>query len=197
MSVRTVIEAAKNGDFQLLRDLVAEKVDVNEQDEGGWTALNWAAGRGDSEAVVFLVENGADVTLTGSDKRTALMIARAAKRDKVVEILTSVEKTLGVWKDPRATQPYCKAYHLGELRRFENWSELPVGTTGEASRRGGTAERPRPSALDDSEIVFLHQDFAVTKTMWHGEEVIFDQVTPEWKAFCHTTLEFPIPPDLA
>jgi len=41
--------------------------------------------------------------------------------------------------------------------------------------------------------VFLHQDLTVTSSMWHNEDVVFDNVTPEWQEFCHTVLNFRVP----
>jgi hypothetical protein len=32
--------------------------------------------------------------------------------------------------------------------------------------------------------------------MWHGEDVLFDRITPAWQTFCETTLDFRIPADL-
>lgn len=32
--------------------------------------------------------------------------------------------------------------------------------------------------------------------MWHDEDVVFDQVTPEWKDFCEHMLEFAVPDDI-
>jgi hypothetical protein len=32
--------------------------------------------------------------------------------------------------------------------------------------------------------------------MWHGENVIFNQVTTEWKEFCAVALKFKAPEDL-
>jgi hypothetical protein len=32
--------------------------------------------------------------------------------------------------------------------------------------------------------------------MWRGEEVIFDHVTPEWKEFCVSVLDFKVEDDL-
>ena len=44
--------------------------------------------------------------------------------------------------------------------------------------------------------MFLHEDYTVTESMWHNENVIFNQVTPEWKQFCTNQLRFRIPDDL-
>jgi hypothetical protein len=172
-----LIAAARDGDIGTIDRLLGGGADVNERDEHGWTALNWAAGKGDAKMVARLLERGADVTLTGRDNRTPLMIASAADRREVVDLLTEAERKRGVWKDPRETRRYCKAFRACDLRAFPGW---PVGA----------------AALPDDQIVYLHQDFTVTRSMWHGEDVLFDAVSSDWKAFCEGTLAFAIPADL-
>lgn len=177
-----VIEAAKSGDTAALKTLLEGGANANEQDDRGWSPLSWAAGRGDAEAVSLLLEHGGDVALTGQDQRTPLMIATAADHKEVVEILTEAEKRRGVWQDPSESQPYCKAYYLRDLRRFLGWSESRFNWQEPAG--DGPGEAP----LLDGDIAYLHQDFTVTKSMWHGESVLFNQVTPEWRAFCESEL---------
>jgi hypothetical protein len=184
VSEHKVIEAAKAGDRETLAHLLADGADIHEQDENGWTALNWAAGAGDAETVRLLLERGADVTRTGRDLRTPLAIAKAAGRKQVAEILTAREQELGVWEDPRLTQPYCKAYYLKQLREFPDWPSIAVEPGGD-----------RPST-EGEDVAYVHQDFTVTESMWHGEDVIVGQVTPAWKEFCETRLQFAIPEDL-
>lgn len=181
MSGASVIEAAKSGDTSLLDKLVSQGANINEQDEHGWSALNWAAGRGDAETVKSLLRLGADVTLTGRDKRTALAIAKAANRPDTVEVLKTAEQQRGVWQDPALSCQYCKAYTLKELRRYEKWQEQQEGS-----------ERP---PLSDDDVVFVHQDFTVTKNIWQGEDVIYKDLTPAWQAFCRERLGFAIPDD--
>ena len=178
MNETKLIEAAKSGDIRALRSLLAGGAEVNEQDEQGWTPLNWAAGRGDAEAVEVLVAHGADLAARGRDRRTPLMIAKAAGRQEVVAMLTEAEKKAEIWIDPRRTRPYCRAYYLEDLRRFPAFAE-----------RGGAEASER-------EVVYLHQDFTVTRSMWHGENVIFESRDPEWEAFCGGELGFAIPDDL-
>lgn len=186
MSETSLIDAVKEGDRERLEMQLDEGADVNQQDEQGWTPLCWAAGRGDDATVRLLLDRGGDVTATGRDQRTPLMIAKAAGHREVGEILTEAEKEKGVWEDPRETRPYCKAYYLREMAAFDDWPEDVEA--GEAD--GGDDEGP------SEPILYLHQDFTVTRSMWHGEDVVFDQVTPEWKAFCQDELEFAIPEDL-
>jgi hypothetical protein len=187
-----LIEAAANGDTKTLRELLQGGAAVDAQDEQGWTPLCWAAGRGDAAAVRLLLEHGADVTLAGRDQRTPLRIARAAERREVVEILAEAERSRGVWVDPRAGQPYCRAYYLGELRRFREWSESRLNWREPSAPEGGAGD----AALTDDDIAYLHQDFTVTKSMWHEESVIFNRVTPEWRAFCEAELGFAVSEEL-
>lgn len=184
MSDLKVIEAVRNGEMTALKALLAGRANVDEQDEQGWTPLCWAAGRGDAEAVTLLLDHGADFTRTGRDRRTPLMIASAADRKEVVAILSEAEKKAGTRQDPRETKPYCKAYYLKDMRRFPGWSESRVNWQESAGE--GDGEFPLP----DNGIVYLHQDYTVTKSMWHKESVIFDQVTAGWREFCESELGF-------
>ena len=80
---------------------------------------------------------------------------------------------------------YCKAYLAEELRRFPEWQErvqpLVVGP-GEADDSGGVTE-----------YFFLHDDYVVTASVHRDEQVTFDHVTPDWKAFCEGVLNFTAP----
>ena len=128
--------------------------------------------------MALLLARGADVTLTGRDNRTPLMIAKAAGRDEAARLLTEAEQQRGVWEDPRTTREYCKAYYASDLQGFA----------------GGAPAALLARASDD--VVYVHQDFTVTQSMWHGEDVLVDVVTPEWRAFCEDTLGFALPADL-
>ena len=81
-----------------------------------------------------------------------------------------------------AERKYCTAYHLGDLRRYSEWSENKLN--------------PESQELADTDVVFLHQDYKVTKSMWADEDVIFDKVTDQWKDFCNTQLRFVVPDSL-
>jgi hypothetical protein len=76
---------------------------------------------------------------------------------------------------------YCKAYHLKDLRQFNGWVE---------KRAENQAE------LADETICYVWDDFTVVTSPILENSIIFDNVTPEWQHFCHTTLKFEIPEDL-
>ncbi len=187
MAELELIEAAKNGELQVVERLLSSGAQVNEQDDQGWTPLNWAASNGNVEIVTLLLEHGADVTMTDRDNRTSLMTANAANYREVAALLTEAEKKRGVQQGAREASAYCKAYYLRNLRRFEGWSEILLSDGTKWGDEGAQADLTA-DALSDEHIVYLHQDFTVTKSMWHGEDVIFDNITPAWRTFCETTL---------
>jgi hypothetical protein len=100
---------------------------------------------------------------------------------------------------------YCKAYYVKCFREYPNWSEREVaglhaelleetnGTTDQSNGGGAdhTATAPRP--LSDDDVLFLHDNYHVTDSVFADEHVVFDAVTPEWRTFCESVLGFEIP----
>lgn len=190
-----VCEAARSGDRALVERLLADGCSVHQRGEQHWTPLHFAAGKGDLALVELLVAKGADIAARGHDRRTPLMVAKAACRDAVSHFLAEREQAQGIWEPPTLANPYCKAYRLGELRRFhawsekrENWKVSPYWTDELKTLFDGP--------LSDEDAVFVHHDFTVTRWMWHGEHLIFDDLTDEWRRFCGDVLGFRLPEDL-
>ena len=67
---------------------------------------------------------------------------------------------------------YCKAYPVQRLRAYPAWRE--------------NAE----SARNESDYLYLQDNYVVTDGIFVDEHVIFDQVTDEWKTYCTDTLQF-------
>ena len=78
MSVLALIEAVKTGDSTTVQTLLNSHIDIEQNDEYGWTALLWAAGQGQTAIVQLLLNAGANVARSGRDNRTAYQIAIAA-----------------------------------------------------------------------------------------------------------------------
>lgn len=177
MSQMELIEAIRSGNRASVEEMVKAGIDLTQQDKQGWTPLNWAAGSGNLEIVELLLDNGADPLAVGRDLRTPQMIALAAGHAEVVKRLRSAEADAKGGETEPSDRKYCTAYHLSDLRRYPSWSsEL--------------------QDLSDDDVVFLHQDFTVTKSIWAGEDVVFDKVTDEWKNFCGNELQFAVPDSL-
>ena len=76
---------------------------------------------------------------------------------------------------------YCKAYHVKDLRQFPAWDKATQGD----------------EELTEDTVVYLWDDFTVVKSPVLAEQgVLWQDATPEWKAFCKETLQFEIPEDL-
>src|SRR5829696_517158 len=191
MSDLQLIEAVKTGQFSRVEEALNAGADIHQQDEQGWTPLNWAAGRGDVEIVSLLLDRGADVFRTGRDQRTPYKIALAAKHTDVARLLKKAEQAVnGASSDPTYGN-YARAYLLGDLRKFSDWREEKINwkETIPADENGNSSE------LSDDDVVFLQQDFTVTELIWPGENVIFNRTTPEWIDFCTQELQFKVPDD--
>ncbi len=85
-----------DGWLPVLRYLVEELgADVNARDHNGYTPLHHAASRGDNEAVRYLVEQGADVTVVSRDGQTTVDMAngpfqRIQPFPRTIELLESL-----------------------------------------------------------------------------------------------------------
>jgi len=73
---------------------------------------------------------------------------------------------------------YCKAYPLKQLSAYSAWR------SGQGVSDTGTGEN------DHGDIVFLQENYTVTRDIFLDEDVIFSDVTPEWVAFCREQLAF-------
>jgi len=178
MSDLQLIDAVKTGQPAKVEEALKAGADIHQQDEQGWTPLNWAAGKGNVEIVSLLLDRGADAFRTGRDQRTPYKIALAAKHTDVARLLKKAEQAVNEASSGATYGNYARAYLLGDLRKFSDWHE-----------NGNSHE------LTDDDVVFLQEDFTVTELIWPGENVIFNQSTPEWIAFCTQELQFKVPND--
>jgi uncharacterized protein len=191
MSDLQLIDAVKTGQPAKVEASLNAGADIHQQDEQGWTPLNWAAGKGSMEIVKLLLDSGADVFRTGRDQRTPYQIALAAKHTDVARLLKEAEQAANGASGESTARGYARAYLLGQLRQFSDWHEEKINwkETATASENGNSRE------LSDDDVVFLQEDFTVTELIWPGENVIFNRTTPEWIDFCTQELQFKVPDD--
>lgn len=87
---------------------------------------------------------------------------------------------------------YCKAYPLKSLRQFSQWTEQLENVRGETQEVDGKQVQIKRELTDD-DFLYLQENYVVTDGIFKDENIIFDQVTDEWKEFCQNILKFEIP----
>ena len=78
----SIIDAARDGNIEAVKQHLAAGADVNAKDENGWTPLNSAAEKGRNQIVKLLIEKGADL-----NAGTPLIFAAGEGHMEVVELL--------------------------------------------------------------------------------------------------------------
>ena len=102
---------------------------------------------------------------------------------------------------------YCRAYTVERFREFSGWkenlqnlrSEKPQGRIKRKGPQSGAREEETPPqaetqrTLAAEDHLYLQENFVVTDGIFIDENIIFDDVTPEWIDFCKDTLGFEVP----
>uniref|UniRef100_A0A8C3UJ89 Euchromatic histone lysine methyltransferase 2 n=1 Tax=Catharus ustulatus TaxID=91951 RepID=A0A8C3UJ89_CATUS len=84
--------AAKNGNLEMVELLLSTgQVDVNAQDNGGWTPIIWAAEHKHIEVIRRLLTRGADVTLTDNEENICLHWASFTGSAEIAEVLLNAQ----------------------------------------------------------------------------------------------------------
>lgn len=86
----------------------------------------------------------------------------------------------------------CKAYPVKQLRVFGGWTEKTENLKIEKYIVGDQESEVR-RVLTDDDYLYLQENYIVTDGIFRDEHVIFDDITPEWIAFCQQELGFEIP----
>jgi hypothetical protein len=87
---------------------------------------------------------------------------------------------------------YCRAYKINILRQFPGWAEKAENARKEKTTLEGV-EVEAPRQLGDDSFLYLQENLSVTDGIFLDENIIYDQVTPEWKEFCQEVLKFEVP----
>ncbi len=87
---------------------------------------------------------------------------------------------------------YCKAYLAKQLREYPHWTEKKENARKEKKEVDGKEVETLLELTDDS-ILYLQENYVVTADIFKDQNIIFDNVTDEWKEYCHGPLGFEIP----
>lgn len=85
--ITALMRAVRDGEFNKVKTLLKQGVDLEAKDSWGWTALIYAAVRGDERAVKTLLDKGANVNAQSNQGLAPLMAAARSQRDKIVKML--------------------------------------------------------------------------------------------------------------
>jgi len=86
--IKALLVAALNGHLEVVKQSIADGIDVNTKDKNGVTPLHHAVRQGHKEIVELLIANGADVNATDKqDAETPLHWAAYAGENYIVELL--------------------------------------------------------------------------------------------------------------
>jgi hypothetical protein len=87
---------------------------------------------------------------------------------------------------------YCTAYPIQQLREFPKWREASENARKEDKLVDGE-EGAVARELTDDDFLYLQENLVVTDGIFIDENIIFDDITPEWIRFCETTLGAQVP----
>ena len=82
------INAAKNGDLSTVEVILKEGIDINIRDQkNGYSALHWAAEKGQKKIVRLLIEKGANLNAKTKNNLTPLNLADNNFENEISELL--------------------------------------------------------------------------------------------------------------
>lgn len=87
---------------------------------------------------------------------------------------------------------YCKAYPLTAFRNFSGWKENVENLRKERREENGI-EVEAARDISDVSFAYLQENYAVTDGIFLDENIIFDDVSPEWIEYCTNELKFELP----
>ncbi|XP_060063389.1 G patch domain and ankyrin repeat-containing protein 1 homolog [Ylistrum balloti] len=91
LNVQTLLTCSQNGDLAKVKECLTNDVDIDSQDQFGWTALMCAACSGQSLVVKHLLANGANKHLTATGEKTAASIASDAGHCDVMRFISEFD----------------------------------------------------------------------------------------------------------
>lgn len=83
---------AKNGQLDLLEQMLVDGIDVNERDATGRTLLHWAIDNNHLEAAQLLINNGSDQRIKDKNGLSALELAERKHNQRILRLLTDSDK---------------------------------------------------------------------------------------------------------
>ena len=133
-----VLEAAKQGDIETVRGLLAEGLDVNVRQPDGATALHWAANRDDLGMTQMLLDAGAVVDAANDYGVTALSLAALNGGGLIIDTLleAGADPHLPL---PTGETPLMTASYVGSVGAVARLLEAGANIDASEDAQGQTA----------------------------------------------------------
>lgn len=90
----------------------------------------------------------------------------------------------------KALAKYCKAYPLAMFRAYSAWKEHKPYALAGANGQAPHDSVGQLQQIHDTDILYLQENYVVTTGVLLEDQIVFDDVTPEWMEFCRNTLKF-------
>jgi hypothetical protein len=88
---------------------------------------------------------------------------------------------------------YCKAYTVEKFRAFSGWKEELQNLRKEEEPQVDGEDLDNAAQLRESAFYYLQENFVVTDGIFIDQNIIFNNVTPEWVDYCRNVLQFNAP----
>ncbi|CAM4639662.1 unnamed protein product [Lepidochelys olivacea] len=145
--------AAKCGNLAMVSLLLATgQVDVNAQDNGGWTPIIWAAEHKHIEVIRMLLTRGADVTLTDNEENICLHWASFTGSAEIAEVLLNAQCDLHAVNCHGDTP-----LHIAARESFHDCVMLFLSRGADPEVRNKEGDCPVDLTLENSEVWFALQ----------------------------------------
>lgn len=87
---------------------------------------------------------------------------------------------------------YCKAYPVEMFRGFSGWKENLQNLRKEKKEVDGKEVEERRE-LSENDHFYLQENLIVTDGIFIDENIVFDDISAEWEAYCKNDLKFQVP----
>jgi uncharacterized protein len=134
-----LVDAAKNQDFESVRALLKQHVDVNAPEADGTTALHWAAHWGDLETVDALLREGANATVLNRYGATPLSEAVHIGGAPLIEKLLKAGADPNTFTTAQAETVLMKASREGNVEAVKVLLDHGAEVNAKENFRGQTA----------------------------------------------------------
>ena len=125
----TIVDWARPGWLEKVKDLIDKDFDINTQDKSGTTALMCASDTGNIELVQYLVAKGADLNIQNKYGNTTLIKAAENGFAHIIKLLIDAGANINIVGELGQTALHWASYHgdLGVVKNIvENGANLSI-----------------------------------------------------------------------